>query len=232
MQPPKSRVQPSNAPCQRVECFGCQPPVTGVIRDSKSSKWLRKGQKTLNVVRQMVFVALKSSGADPSPSHRDSGCGAPFDFAAARDVKSRGRDFSWVSKFFLVWERNGVVWPKHIVLRRRGRLRSTIVLDSVGMTGVEDVVQRRRGRLYRFTDTVEIKEKQKFPHSYSRAEENARFANGVRDDETKKDYINPEIGLVFKVCRKDTDTPSHEIECRVSSTGRGRVVCLSDPTPT
>ena len=107
----------------------------------------------LNVVRQMVFVALKSSGADPSPSHRDSGCGAPFDFAAARDGKSRGREFSWVSKFFLVWERNGVVWPKYIVLRRRGRPRSTIVVtplrfaqgrsDSVRKTGIEDVVQLR-----------------------------------------------------------------------------------------
>jgi len=42
---------------------------------------------------------------------------------------------------------------------------------------------------------LRLKEKQKVPHSYSRAEENARFANGVRDDETKKDYINPEIAL-------------------------------------
>src|SRR5438270_9958373 len=36
--------------------------------------------------------------------------------------------------------------------------------------------------LYRFHRYVEFKEKQKVPHSYSRAEENARFANGVRDD--------------------------------------------------
>ena len=40
-----------------------------------------------------------------------------------------------------------------------------------------------------FTDTVDFKEKQKVPHSYLRAEENARFANGVRDDEIKKYYI-------------------------------------------
>jgi hypothetical protein len=46
-----------------------------------------------------------------------------------------------------------------------------------------------------FTDPVVFKEKQKVPHSYSRAVENARFANGVRDDETKKDYIDPEIAL-------------------------------------
>jgi hypothetical protein len=36
-----------------------------------------------------------------------------------------------------------------------------------------------------FTDIVEFKEKQKVPHSYSRAEENARFDNGVRDDAIK-----------------------------------------------
>jgi hypothetical protein len=47
-----------------------------------------------------------------------------------------------------------------------------------------------------FTDAVDFKEKQKVPHSYSRAEENARFADGVRDDEIKKDYINPEIALI------------------------------------
>jgi hypothetical protein len=29
----------------------------------------------------------------------------------------------------------------------------------------------------------------KVPHSYSRAEENARFADGVRDDEMKRDYV-------------------------------------------
>ena len=52
--------------------------------------------------------------------------------------------------------------------------------------------------LYRFHRYVEFKEKQKVPHSYSRAEENARFANGVRDDEIKKDYINPEIALSFR----------------------------------
>ena len=49
-----------------------------------------------------------------------------------------------------------------------------------------------------FTDAVDFKEKQKVPHSYSRAEENARFANGVRDDEIKKDYINPEIAVSFR----------------------------------
>jgi hypothetical protein len=54
-------------------------------------------------------------------------------------------------------------------------------------------VNCKRARLYYFTDTVDFKEKQKVPHSYSRAEENARFANGVRDDETEKDYINLEI---------------------------------------
>jgi hypothetical protein len=54
-----------------------------------------------------------------------------------------------------------------------------------------------------FTDIVEFKEKQKVPHSYSRAEENARFANGVRDDDMKevlrrdrkKHYMNAEIAL-------------------------------------
>jgi len=40
---------------------------------------------------------------------------------------------------------------------------------------------------------IDFTEKQKVPHSYSRAEENARFANGVRDDERKKNYIKPEI---------------------------------------
>jgi len=57
-----------------------------------------------------------------------------------------------------------------------------------------------------------FKNKQKVPHSYSRAlpihaksgrerePENARFANGVRDDETKKDYINPEIALEIDLC--------------------------------
>jgi hypothetical protein len=33
------------------------------------------------------------------------------------------------------------------------------------------------------------------PHSYSRAEESARFVGGVRDDEMEKDYIYPEIAL-------------------------------------
>ncbi|MFL6389051.1 MAG: hypothetical protein ACJ71U_16335 [Terriglobales bacterium] len=37
-----------------------------------------------------------------------------------------------------------------------------------------------------FTDAVDFKEKQKVPHSYSRAEENARFADGVRDDEIER----------------------------------------------
>jgi hypothetical protein len=32
-------------------------------------------------------------------------------------------------------------------------------------------------------------DKHKVPHSYSRAEENARFVDGVRDDEIIKDYI-------------------------------------------
>jgi hypothetical protein len=50
--------------------------------------------------------------------------------------------------------------------------------------------------LYRFHRCADFKEKQKVPHSYSRAEENARFANGVRDDEAKQDYINPEIALI------------------------------------
>jgi len=40
-----------------------------------------------------------------------------------------------------------------------------------------------------FTDTADFKRKQKVPHSYSRAEENARLANGVRDDEIKKDFM-------------------------------------------
>ena len=33
------------------------------------------------------------------------------------------------------------------------------------------------------TDAVDLKEKHKVPHSYSRAEENARFVDGARDDE-------------------------------------------------
>ena len=37
-----------------------------------------------------------------------------------------------------------------------------------------------------FTDAVDFKEKQKVPHSYSRAEENARFADGVRDGEIER----------------------------------------------
>jgi hypothetical protein len=43
-----------------------------------------------------------------------------------------------------------------------------------------------------FANKVDCKKKQKVPHSYSRAEENARFANGVRDDETKNNYVNLE----------------------------------------
>ena len=34
-----------------------------------------------------------------------------------------------------------------------------------------------------FPDLENFKEKQKVPHSYSRAEENARFGDGVRDDD-------------------------------------------------
>ena len=33
------------------------------------------------------------------------------------------------------------------------------------------------------TDAVDLEEKHKVPHSYSRAEENARFLDGARDDE-------------------------------------------------
>ena len=45
-----------------------------------------------------------------------------------------------------------------------------------------------------FIVTVNFKEKQKVPHSYSRAEENARLLTefGMTD---KKDYINLEIAL-------------------------------------
>ena len=46
-----------------------------------------------------------------------------------------------------------------------------------------------------FADTADFKEKHKVPHSYSPAEENARFAIGVRDDEIKKRsrFNSPEI---------------------------------------
>jgi len=76
--------------------------------------------------------------------------------------------------------------------------------------------------------------KQNVPHSYSRAGENARFANGVRDDETKKDYINPEIDnqeirLRFKVCRKNADTPSHGIECAGYFQGLVRRFAFQNP---
>jgi len=104
----------------------------------------------------------------------------------------------------------------------------------------------RRGAYIDFTDTVEFREKQKVPHSYSRAlpihaksgrerePENARFANGVRDDETKKDYINPEIDnqeirLRFKVCRKNADTPSHGIECAGYFQGLVRMFAFQNP---
>jgi hypothetical protein len=47
-----------------------------------------------------------------------------------------------------------------------------------------------------------LQEKHKVPHSYSRAEENARFVDGIRDDEFEKDYANTKtalaLGLVFQ----------------------------------
>src|SRR3954463_851343 len=52
-------------------------------------------------------------------------------------------------------------------------------------------------------NTVDFKENKRSLHSYSRTEENARFANGVRndeikDDEIRKDYVDPEIVLSLR----------------------------------
>jgi hypothetical protein len=39
-----------------------------------------------------------------------------------------------------------------------------------------------------FTNTVDSSKKHKVPHSYSSAEENASFVDGVRDDERERSY--------------------------------------------